>query len=152
MMKAVKLATRIFNCGIIIVLLALSSVMIPITGESLERRFFPVVVDIELHPIKNEDTTSFLFKVTGNKVRSCDFVELRTLVKVRDEWVKGHIAFVNDEDSSPKSRGLGKQTFGFWKVKPPGDEVRIEAVHDCHSWWQTTSVVGTWDMRRGIKK
>lgn len=152
MQRAVKLATRIFNCGVLIVALALSSVMIPITGESLERRFFPVVVDIELQPVPSEDRTSFLFKVKGNKVRTCDFVELRTLVKVGDEWVKGGIIFLNDEPSSPKSRGLGQQSFGFWKVHPPGVEVKIEAVHDCHAWWQTTSEVGTWDMKRGVKK
>lgn len=152
MQRAVKLATRIFNCGVLIVILALSSVMIPITGESLERRFFPVVVDIELQPVQTDDHTSFLFKVKGDKVRTCDFVELRTLVKVGDEWVKGGIIFLNDEPTLPRSRGLGQQSFGFWKVRPPGDEVKIEAVHDCHAWWQTTSEIGIWDMKRGVKK
>lgn len=152
MSKAVQLATRILNCGVLLVMLALSTVVIPITGESLERRLFPVVSNMVLEQVPSDDSTSFTFKVSGDKDRTCDFVELRTLVRVDGEWVKGSVAFINDEASSPRSRGLGHQSFGHWRVKPPGSEVKIEAVHRCHLLWETSTEIGLWDMQKGVKK
>lgn len=136
MIKLAYFVKHTMHTGIIAFFGTMLILIAIVTCQSLERRFMPVIQDMELHPQGDEMT----FTVKGEKTRPCKFKELRVLVKNNGLYEKGNVIFLADR--APVTRGLGYQSFGTWKIIPTGNMVKIEAVHDCHPFWDSITEIG----------
>ena len=136
-----RISTDIMNTGIAVFFGTLFLLVALVTAQSIERQFMPVVRDIELH----QQGIEMLFDVKGDKVRPCKFKELRALVKNNEIYEKADIIFLADEKTS--TRGLGYQSFGRWRIIPAGDVVKIEAVHNCHPFWDSITEIGEFKIK-----
>lgn len=112
-------------------------------GPIVEGKYIPVVTDINLTYAKqHQDYTQIIFE--GTKVRTCEFVEVAVIAGKKGSLAKGKIEFDDYEGEGSKTRAPGRQTFGPWKVYPPGDEVILVAYHRCHPLWQTVTPLVHW--------
>lgn len=138
-----RISTDIMNTGIAVFFGTLFLLVALVTAQSIERQFMPVVRDMELH----QQGIEMLFDVKGDKARPCQFKELRALVKNNGIYEKADIIFLADEKTS--TRGLGYQSFGLWRIIPPGDVVKIEAIHNCHPFWDSITEIGEFKTLKG---
>lgn len=126
-----RISTDIMNTGIAVFFGTLFLLVALVTAQSIERQFMPAVSNVVF--VKVGDT----YRVTGEKNRSCSFVELRVLVQQDGVYQKGEVTFINDH--GPRDRATGLQDFGLWRIIPPGDNFKIQAVHKCHFLWDSIS-------------
>ena len=114
-------------------------------GPIVEGKYIPVVTDINLTYAKqHKDYTQIIFE--GTKKRSCEFIEVSAITGEKGRsLVKGKIVFEGYDSEGPKTRAQGRQTFGPWKIYPPGNEVILVAYHRCHLLWQTVTPLVHWE-------
>ena len=104
-----------------------------VSAPAIEGHVFPVVKNMEF--IRDGDT----YAVHGEKVRSCTFISIEGLVQTPKGIEKATFDFL--EPNSPTSRPVGKQSFGKWKINPPGKLIAIYSTHECHAFWDTTTTL-----------
>lgn len=126
-----KIANDIMNTGIAVFFGTLFLLVALVTAQSIEQQFMPAVSNVMF--VKVGDA----YRVTGEKNRACSFVELRVLVQQDGVYQKGEVSFINDH--GPRDRATGLQDFGLWRIIPPGDNFKIQAVHKCHFLWDSIS-------------
>lgn len=112
-------------------------------GPIVEGKYIPVVADINVTYVKpKKDYTEIIFE--GTKVRTCEFIEVALLAGPKGQLVKGRVVFEDYDGGGSKTRAPGRQTFGPWKIYPPGTELVLVAYHRCHPLWQTVTPLVHW--------
>ena len=104
-----------------------------VTAPAIEGHLFPVVSNMQF--IKDGD----YYTVYGEKNRPCEFISLQGLVKTKTGIEKAEFDF--EENADPTTRPIGKQSFGRWKIKPPGEILSIYSTHRCHFLWDTSTTL-----------
>lgn len=111
-----------------------------ITGIELakwvEHHWFPVVTDFKIEQaVHMQDGDSVVIKGSMKKVRDCRFIEV---VGLSGE-VFIEIKFMDRVERN--SRPQGVQDFGPWRITPDANGMKLQARHQCHSLWTSTTVL-----------
>lgn len=114
-----------------LVLLMLITIMV--SAPAIEGHLFPVVSNMEF--VRDGDT----YAVHGEKLRACKFISLQGLVETKTGIEKASFSFI--EQNSPTTRPVGKQSFGKWRIEPPGKLIAIYSTHQCHFLWDTSTTL-----------
>lgn len=106
----------------------------------VEPMFFPVVANWTVsRSLKADDT--FMMSGFMNKVRNCQFIA----VTVKDQNnIALPIKFLDNAVDDTYNRPTGSQKWGYWTVQLRDDssEITVKSRHQCHSLWDTITVLG----------
>lgn len=134
MSKYVSNTALLFTKLIMVMALSLLVLItLVVSSPAIEGHLFPVVKNMEF--IRDGDT----YTVHGEKVRSCKFISIQGLVQTSSGIEKATFDFL--EPNNPTSRSVGKQSFGKWRINPPGKLIAIYSTHECHAIWNTTTTL-----------
>lgn len=131
---------RLFAVGYLIVagaVLALSFVTALMVAQWAEHRFYPVVGGFTVTEIDHTEKGAVISGVM-EKLRDCRFIEV---VAYEGERTL-EVVFLDSPKAGRKaSRAIGWQTFGPWLLSPDVKRARIVARHQCHIFWDSTTVL-----------
>jgi hypothetical protein len=124
------LFTKLVLAAAFILLMGVISI---VTAPAIEGHLFPVVSNMQF--VKDGE----FYTVYGEKNRACEFLSLQGLVRTKNGIEKAEFTF--DETADPTSRPIGKQSFGKWRIQPPGEVISIYSTHRCHFLWDTSTTL-----------
>lgn len=116
-----------------------------ILGPVVESKYLPVVEKMDFVQTGNDSKDEISLYVTGDKIRNCKFLEVVALSKVDGIYNISEVKM--DGPKYKVTRPLGFQSFGVWAIKPKGEEILLEAHHQCHGLWETHTPMGTWSKK-----
>lgn len=114
-----------------------------IYGPEIEYHFFPVVERVKIAELPSIKKDSISIVITGEKIRSCRKIGYHALVKIGNEYFPSEM--ISHTYAIENETTLGLQNFGIWEIVPKGEIVKIEVSHQCHTFWETISPIGTWE-------
>jgi len=113
-------------------LFTLACITTVLCAQFVEHEFYPVVKDFTI--ITADHHSEFvLLSGTMYKARNCRFIEVAAYSG--DQIV--NLEFLDPPHAL--SRAIGAQHWGPWLVSPDVKVLRIQARHQCHGLWDTTT-------------
>ena len=146
-MKAVKQQLKVAATAITTIsILAVAVWLFFIVAQIVETKFWPVIRDGSILKIEPEvESNKIQLMLSGTKQRSCTYLSTQLAVYDGEKWVPtGALESVRYTISN---RPTGKQVFAMYKFDSGWTKIRIQALHRCHSLWDSMSVVAEVDLQ-----
>jgi hypothetical protein len=131
-------------------LVALGGVLVGVpivlaVGPMYEPRIAPVVRNVALLSATREGS-AVIFDVAGDKARTCTYLGASALAGPREGLMEQAKLSFPVAMGKGVTRPPGFQSFGVWRIEPvrDGEVVLIQLRHHCHSFWDTTTLLGPW--------
>ena len=113
-------------------LFTLACITTVLCAQFVEHEFYPVVDEFAITQIEHHPGF-VLLSGTMHKTRDCRFIEVSAYSG--DQIVS--LDFLDPPHAL--SRAIGAQHWGQWRVSPDVSVLRIQARHQCHGLWDTTT-------------
>lgn len=127
-------------------LLAMTIGFLFIMGPIAEAKFLPVTSNIAIQFVRTQEGYG-VFTATGTRERSCTLLNVRAVGRKdsNDSWQRVGIWLLELQEIEPTPGVLGRHNLGFYGVSPMMNEIHVDASFDCHRFWTTETIIGTWN-------
>lgn len=117
-----------------------------IMGPIVEGKYLPVTTDVKV-VLLSTTGDKMVFQAYGNKVRDCKLVDVKTIVDVDGAGPKAPqkgVIYVEHDGIGDVVRPRGVQDLGIWAVYPSAQNIEVQTWYQCHPFWNTYTVLGTY--------